>query len=242
MSASPGQAAPPPPPFSSQAPDKPAWGALILVLLAAALLALAWRYTPLSEFIAPQRLSAWAEAMRASNWVPAALVFAYTPAALMMFPRQLITLTAVVAFGPLAGLAYASLGILLAALVFFAAGHWISYGFIRRLCGRHMDSLRGIARERGVLAVLAANVSPVPPFAIKATLAGVIRIRLRDYVLGILLSMLPGILAVTAFGHELSRALADPSQVSVWKLAMPVVLFFAFAYALHRALTGRRQA
>lgn len=222
--------------------DGPRWVVLSLILLGAAVLALAWRHTPLAGFIDPARLAGWAAAMRAAEWVPAALVLAYTPAALLMFPRQLITLTAVVAFGPLAGLAYASLGILLAALVFFAAGHHITYAFIRRLSGRHLDALRRIGGEKGVLAVLAANVSPVPPFAVKAALAGVIRIRPADYILGILLSMVPGILAVTAFGHELSKALVDPAQVSPWKLAVPVVAFFAFAYALRRALSGRRSS
>src|SRR5688572_28578170 len=82
---------------------RPAWGKLIVAALALAALAAAWRYTPLSEYITGQRLSGWARAMRETPWAPMALVIAYTPAAFVMFPRPVLTLIAVIAFGPWPG-------------------------------------------------------------------------------------------------------------------------------------------
>ena len=50
-------------------------------------------------------------------WAPLVVILAYTPASLVMFPRWLITLMAVAAFGPWAAFAYAQTGVLVALLI-----------------------------------------------------------------------------------------------------------------------------
>ena len=67
----------------------------LLVVIASALaivgLALAWRYTPLAEFIRPEHINAWAKAARETSWAPVALVLAYTACAFLMVPRQALS-------------------------------------------------------------------------------------------------------------------------------------------------------
>jgi phospholipase D1/2 len=74
-------------------------------------LAAAWRYTPLSELVTPERIIAWAKAVRGTWWAPIAVVLIYTPSAFVLFPRPLLTLLTVIAFGPWLGFIYGMAGI-----------------------------------------------------------------------------------------------------------------------------------
>ncbi len=63
-------------------------------------LAALWRFTPLAQRIDVGRMTSWAEEFADSPWTPLAVVAAYVPAAVVMLPRPLITVFAVVALGP----------------------------------------------------------------------------------------------------------------------------------------------
>ena len=90
----------------------PAWGKIFLIVAIIAALAAAWRYTPLSEYVSPERISEWAQSVGTVWWAPLVVMLAYTPACFVMFPRPLITLFAVIAFGPALGFVYGLIGIL----------------------------------------------------------------------------------------------------------------------------------
>ena len=100
----------------------PAWGKLALIALVVAGLTATWRYTPLRDSLTPERVFDWAQTFGEHWWAPLAVMAAYTPACFTMFPRPLITLFAVIAFGPVLGFAYAMSGILLASLATYFAG------------------------------------------------------------------------------------------------------------------------
>ena len=207
---------------------------LALAALIVAALAAAWRYTPLAELITPQKIQAWSRAARQTRWAPIALIIAYTPAAFLMFPRPLLTLIAVIAFGALLGLAYAVVGILGAALATYYAGRLLPANTLRRIAGHKLDKASDVIRGHGVVAIFAANMIPVPPFGVQGIMAGAIRINVWHYMAGTLLSVLPGALMLTAFGHQISTALQDPSKVNYWLLAIALVIFVAFVYFARR--------
>lgn len=65
---------------------------------------------------------------------------------------------------------------------------------------------------------------PIAPFTIVNLVAGASQIRFTDYVLGTLLGMAPGILAVTIFTDRLLAFLKHPDLVNI--LAMVGALIF----------------
>jgi uncharacterized membrane protein YdjX (TVP38/TMEM64 family) len=198
--------------------QRPAWGTLAALVIVVVALGVAWRYTPLADYLTTERMRSWARVVRDSPWAPAAIVFAYTPAALVMFPRPLITLVAVVAFGAWLGVAYAAAGIMAAALVTYYAGRFVRYETVRRLAGAKMDSVSKVLRRHGVMAIFALNQVPAPPFAVQGIIAGACRVNVWHYALGSLLGMAPALLAWTVFGREIARLIEDPSQISWWAL------------------------
>ena len=219
----------------------PLWRTVAVIVLAVAGLTAAWRYTPLAEWITPENVVDWVDSFARAWWAPLVVVLAYTPACVLMFPRPVITLAAVVAFGPWLGFAYAMTGILLSAVAGFVAGQHVGRDTLRRISGRKLNRLSRALRRRGILAVTAVRLVPLAPFVIESLVAGAIHIRLWHFVLGTLFGMLPGVLAATVFGDQLETALRDPTRINYWVVAGVVALFAAVTVVVRRWLTRQTQ-
>ena len=219
---------------------QPAWGKLGLILLAALALAAVWRYTPLAEWASRERILEWVRVARSTRWAPFALAAAYTPAAFIMFPRPLLSLLAIVAFGIWVGAACVAAGVLGAALATYSLGRLVPLPAVRRLAGAHFEELSTLLREHAVLAVFAANMLPTPPFAVQGMLAGAIRLQLWKYVAGTLLSLTPGLAALLVFGHQIITALEDPSKVSYAAIGGAVVGLALVVFLATRWLARQR--
>lgn len=204
----------------------PAWGKIVLIVLLVAALTAAWRYTPLAHFVSAERIIDWAHAIGEARWAPVAVMAAYTPAAFVMFPRPLITLFAVMAFGPVLGFIYGLAGILGAALATYYAGRVLPRETVRRLIGDKLNEMTVVLRRRGLVACFAMRVVPAAPFAVEGMAAGAVRIRVWHYSLGTILGMAPGTLTTSVFGDQIQTALEDPSRINWW-LIVGVAVFFA---------------
>jgi len=219
----------------------PAWGKLALILVGAAALAAVWRWTPLADYVTAERILGWTRAVRDTWWAPIVLVAAYTPAAFVLLPRPLLTLVIVLTFGVLLGLIYATTGVLIAALVTYYAGRFLPRKTVHRLAGDALEPAGKMLREHGVLAVFGANMVPTPPFVVQNMIAGAVRIPLWKFALGTFLSLVPGMLAWTVFGDQISAALDDTSKVSFWLIGGAVLLLVAFTFAARHFLAKRFQ-
>jgi len=211
----------------------PAWGKLALAVSVLVGLTALWRYTPLADVVTTDRIAAWAEQFGNVGWAPFAVMAAYTPASIVMFPRPLITLFAVIAFGPWLGWATAMSGILLAAFVIYFVGRMMQRATVRRLAGHSVNRISEVLRRRGLVAMTALRLVPIAPFSVESLVAGALRLRARDLLGGTFLGMLPGTLAATVFGDQLHAALDDPESVNYWLIA-GVVLLFAIGMLLVR--------
>jgi phospholipase D1/2 len=220
-------------PNTAAARSGPAWGKLILIALVIAGLAAVWRFTPLAALLTPERIIGWAEDFAGQPWAPFLVLVAYTPACFIMFPRPLITLFAVVAFGPWLGFMYGMSGILIAALVTYVAGLLLDRGTVRRLAGAKMNSVAEVLREHGLVAITALRLVPLAPFAVEGIVAGSIRIKLWHFMLGTAIGMLPGALTATVFGEQLEAALRD-GRINYWLVAGVALVFVAGTLAVRK--------
>ena len=214
--------------------EGPAWGKLATILAVTAALAAAWRYTPLSELVTAERIVAWARAVREVPWAPAALVLAYTPGALIMFPRPLLTLFGIVAFGPWLGFTYSMAGIVISALVTYYAGRAMPKKTVRRVAGEKLEHMSKKLRDHSLLTMTAIRLVPAAPFGVEGVVAGAVRVKVWPYTLGTVLGMAPGVLAMTVFGSQISAALEDLSSVNYWMVAAALLLVAALTFGVSR--------
>lgn len=225
---------------SRAARARPAWRKLALLALIAAALFLAWRYTPLAELLTAKRITAWADTIDGVRWSPLLVIAAYVPAAFILFPRPLITLLAVIAYGPWLGFATAMSGVSLAALTAYWAGRGLPKGTLRKLAGEKVERMGETLRGRSFVAALSLSVVPLAPFPVVGMAAGAARIRLVPYLAGTALGMTPGTLAATVFADQVKKALRDPASVNFWVVA-GVVAFFVVASLIVRRWLARMQ-
>lgn len=213
-------------------------GAIVGVIAGLAAL---WRYTPLAEWVNPDQVTSVAREFGDRAWAPLIVLAAYTPACLLMFPRPLITLGAVVAFGPLLGFAYSVGGVLIAALVTYLAGFLLPRETIHSLGGNRLMHLADVLRRRSLIAMTAIRLVPIAPFAVAGPVAATIGVPLVPYMLGTFFGMLPGTLATTVFGDQLEAVLNDPSRINYGLLAGAVVLVVAASLTVRRWLVTQHR-
>ena len=210
-------------------------------LVAAAIaLALIWTHTPAREYLTRDTAMRISNAVTGLWWAPIAVVVAYTPASFIMFPRWIITMTAVLAFGAGEGFLLAFGGVILAGIATFTPGRLVDRETVRRLAGQRLRPLTQFMERRGFVAVTLVRLVPLAPFPVVNLVMGAMRVRLWQFVLGTFLGMLPGMLAATVLSDQLAAALEDPSRVSWWLVAAAVAAFGALAWFGHRMMRRHR--
>lgn len=221
----------------SVAKDKPAWGKIAgLVAVVAALMAL-WRFTPLREVATAEAAIQWAKAFGELWWAPLLLMASYTPACLVMFPRPLITLAAVLAFGPLLGFTYSLLGICASAAVTWWMGRHMRRDTVRRLAGPKLDRMIDVLKKHGLVAMTLLRLVPIAPFAVESIVAGAIGMKLWHVALGTAIGLLPGTLTTTVFGDAIETAVTGAGEVNWWLVGAAVTLLAGGAWGVKRWFT-----
>lgn len=213
--------------------------ALFAVLIGA--FAAMWRLTPLAGWIDADRVAAYAREFADRPWAPLIVLAAYTPACVLMFPRPLITLAAVVAFGPYLGFVYSLAGILISALCTYLAGFALPRDSIHRLGGARLMHLADVLRRRSLATVTALRLVPLAPFAVEGLVAAAIGVPLLPFMLGTLFGMLPGTLATTIFGDQFKHVLSDPSRINFGLLAAAVLALTALTLLVRRWLVNQHR-
>lgn len=222
---------------------RPAWEKIVALGVVFFACFVSWRYTPLAGIITGEHVMAWARGLRDVPWAPLAVMAIYTPAAFLMFPRPLITLFAVIAFGPWEGFAIAMSGIIGSALATYFVGRSLPEKALHKLAGRNLGRTTRAIRKRGLLSVFAVSVAPVAPFPVVGMVAGAVRIRLWHYVLGTMMGMTPGTLATTIFARQIEAALENPSRINYWVVAVVVSILVTLVLVVRRwMLTFQQEA
>jgi phosphatidylserine/phosphatidylglycerophosphate/cardiolipin synthase-like enzyme/uncharacterized membrane protein YdjX (TVP38/TMEM64 family) len=218
-------------------PEKPAWGRLAGIVAGILALAAMWRFTPLREIATAEAAIAWAKDFGAQPWAPWVLMASYTPACLVMFPRPLITLAAVIAFGPWLGFLYSLMGICAASAVTWYMGLHMRRDTVRRLAGPKLDRMIDVMRKRGLVAMTLLRLVPIAPFAVESIVAGAIRMKLWHVVVGTAIGLLPGTLTTTVFGDAIETAVTGSGPVNWWLVGGAAAVLAAGAWAVKRWFT-----
>jgi uncharacterized membrane protein YdjX (TVP38/TMEM64 family) len=215
------------------------WKKFAIVVAVVAALFCIWRFTPLADEITAEHMSALARKVGRSPWSPFVLALAYVPANFVMFPRPLLTLFAVVAYGPWLGFATSMSGIVLAASAAYYAGRAMPEKTIRGFAGDKLARTRTAMRKHGLAASFAFSVVPIAPAPVIGMVAGAARLTPWQFLLGTVLGMFPGVLATTLFADQLAKLLDDAEDINWW-IVGGVVVVFAAMILLVRAWIRRR--
>ena len=155
----------------------------------------------------------------------------------MGWSRFPINATVIAAFGPFAGFAYGLAGSTLSAILTYGIGYALGGKTLRRYTGVRMDHLKRFLTRRGLLTVLAVRIVPVAPFAVVNLGAGALQVRFRDFVLGTILGMAPGLGLLSVFIDRVQATLTDPGPIHVLLLGGVILGFVGAMVALNHWAT-----
>jgi uncharacterized membrane protein YdjX (TVP38/TMEM64 family) len=214
---------------------------LILLVTAATAVVAAIALLPVSEWM--QRLAEWIE----GAGLVGAVVYAatYVVATVLLLPASLLTLGAGFAYGPLAGTLLVSPVSVMAATIAFLLGRTVARGWIaaRVMRDPRFAAVDAAIEREGLTIVILLRLSPILPFGLLNYALGLTRVRLRDYVLGSFIGMLPatflyvylGSLVTTAASLGSSAATAGRGQQMIyWSGLAATVLVTVFVTRLAR--------
>ncbi|MDT8387788.1 MAG: VTT domain-containing protein [Thiogranum sp.] len=218
---------------------------LVSVLILAALLALAaaWRWTPLGEWLEVEALIGYAGTL---NQQPASALLAIVGialAAVLMVPVTLLVVAVVLGFGSWPGFLYALAGAELGAILSYAIGRGLGRDLVRRYAGQRLNSVSKQLSKRGLLTIITLRIVPVAPFAVINLVAGASHIRFRDFALGSVLGLLPGVLAIAVFADQLLASIRSPDSGNLaWLVAVVLVILGLLLWLRKWLLARSRQS
>ncbi len=218
------------------------FAALVAVSLLLIGLALAWRTTPMREHLNLPALIGLAQHLRDLPATPLLVVLAYVVGGLLMVPVTLLIAATGIVFGFMPGALYALAGALASAAAGYALGALLGRDLVRRLLGARINRLSRRLARRGIIAMIVLRSLPLAPYGVVNVVSGASHIRLRDYLLGTTLGMLPGILLTTAFAHNLAMAIRRPGPETLGILVIVVLLLAGFGIGVRKWSRRQRDA
>ncbi|MGB0218540.1 MAG: TVP38/TMEM64 family protein [Sinimarinibacterium flocculans] len=211
---------------------------LATLCLVVGLVAAAWKWTALGDWIEPERIAGWIGAIRHSPFAPLILLGAYLGASALMLPNTALNAATILGLGTAVGLPSALLGSMAAALCYYALGRRYGTRPLRKLAPDQVDRLRAAMGRNSTLKVASIRMLPIAPFVVVNVVAGSAGVRFRPFAAGTLLGLLPGNLMMTAFGHQLRALLREPRLLHGAVLLVILTAAAAAGWWLHRRASG----
>ena len=173
-------------------------------------LTFAWQDPQWQQHLAPEALSARGRLLLAQPLGPLAVIAGYVVMVLMAVPVLALITVGTLVFGPWPGMAYSLVGMVAGATVAYGFGRFTGAQGMDRLTQGRLSLLSDHVQQRGMVTMALVRFMPVAPFMVVNLAAGALRVRLRDYVVGSFLGLLPGTVVISLFLERLRQAWRNP--------------------------------
>jgi uncharacterized membrane protein YdjX (TVP38/TMEM64 family) len=199
-----------------------------------------WRSTPLAQWASTERIGALIEAIKAHPWAPAIVIAVFVGGGLVAFPLTVLIGATAAVFDAWMAVLLSFAGTLASASVTYFIGWRFVRGTAHRAFGKTLERLRSALEGRGMIAIAVIRTIPIAPFSVVNVAAGTLGVSIRDYLCGTALGIAPGVVILTAFGHQLRQLLQQPTALSLAVLAGIICAWIALSLLLQRVLVPRR--
>lgn len=217
---------------------------VVAVLVVLAGFGLLWQWLAMNDWLTPQslmNLMQYSIAWRDSPWAILIVIAVYSGASLLVFPLSILVAVTGLMFGPWWGFGYALAGTLVASATTYWAGRKVGREALLRHGGRRLNGLAKRLAGRGIRTMTVVNLLPLAPFTLTNMLAGAFHLRFRDYMLGSLLGIVPGLVGMTLLGSQLGSLVTAENRGELLVSLGGIVLAVLVLLGLKRYATHRQQ-
>lgn len=201
-----------------------AGAAILLLALAAGLY-----FVPWSDAEAMERLleETRKQVDRFGYWGPVILIGLFVVATLLMLPSSLLTLLSGMIYGPILGLLVIMSATIVGSSLAFLVGRTLLRSRIERFAAKRprFRALDRAIAERGLRIVILLRLTPIAPFNVLNYALSLTKVRLRQYMLGTLLGMLPGTALFVYLGSTAREVAQLVSGEQAWGSGATLLFF-----------------
>jgi len=174
-----------------------------------------WRFTALSDLVEPGALASLGADIRHSPLAAPLSVLCLGLATLAFVPVTALIVACGIVFSPMVAFGVALAGSALGAAAGYALGRGLWRDAVQRLAGGSFQRVSRRLGRRGILATATVRMLPVAPFGLVNLVAGASHVRMRDFLLGTVLAMAPGIAVLVFASDRIVRTLVAPDATTV---------------------------
>ena len=214
---------------------------IFLIIGAVLGLAAIWRWTPLGKWLNLDTVTVSAHWLKAHPLSPLLVPLAYVVLGLVSFPVTLMIMATIIVYGPWWGSLYAVVGTALSAIFLFFLGHLLGKNIVSRFSGSLINRVNQRLSKSGLVAVITFRIIPVAPFSLINLVAGVSAISLKDFFLGTLIGIIPGIAAIAVVADRLSESLRQPDMTSFTALFVALLVLGVGLVGLRKWLKHKKE-
>lgn len=208
-------------------------------------LTLAWTMTPLREHLTPANAADWIASISSRWWTPWLLLLLLVLTNLIVFPRPLLTIAAVVAYGAWQGFALTMAGAQIATFIGYLIGRRVPRASLERWAGPTLARMAPLLHRNGLVTMSMLRLLPIGPHLLGSVAAGTLRIRPWHVLVGTFIGMAPGLLGTTLVGEQMANGLASGRHMNPWILwgsVVAIVALIALTKAWYQRLSARAAA
>ena len=180
------------------------------------------------DFDSEATVEHWMAAAQGPWALPEAVaVAAFAALAFLGVPQIVLIAGAVVAFGPVTGMAYSWIGTLVSSLVGFGLGRAFGARVLQHFAGERINRFVDLIGRNGFFASMIVRLVPSAPFIVVNMAAGVTTMRFWAFAMGTGIGIIPKI-ALTAFaGSAALHAIQDGGGKHLLTLIAVVAIWIA---------------
>lgn len=219
------------------------WKWVLVVLGVAVLVVGVWRFTALGELVDRERLGVMLESVRSGPAGLVGVIGGFVLLASFGFPVTVLIGVVGVMLEARWAMVVSVVGVVGSAFAGFALGRLAPRSERSDFRNGRIRSLASMLRGRGVLTVAVVRNVPVAPYAVVNAAFGLSGVSWRDYLVGTLIGMLPGIVLLTVFGSQLAELISEPTPGGVLTalvIGVGIVLGALFAQRVLRRFAPRQ--
>jgi uncharacterized membrane protein YdjX (TVP38/TMEM64 family) len=168
----------------------------------------------------------------------AAMLGVFVVSSLMLVPVNVLIVASVTLLGPWLGAGISLVGSVASASLGWLLGKILWRDTVRRLAGDRLNEVSRRLSRHGLVAMIAVRIVPIAPFTVVSLVAGSSRVSLRDFALGTLIGVLPGVALLSFASDRVVAAVRSPDAGTIAVAVVGVgALIAAFAF-MTRVLRG----
>jgi phospholipase D1/2 len=168
------------------------------------------------------------------HFAPLIMVGAYLLGGLVIFPVTVLSASVALIFPPLKAVSISLTGMLSSSALLYWMGRGVLGRRLKSAVGPTVKRLEEKLNDQGIVTIAALRMTPIAPFTLVNIAAGAMGIRFRDYMLGTLLGLAPGVILICLFGNRVRAFWRHPSGPDVWVAVAVGVVWIAIVIALQR--------